>query len=363
MKKTIRTISLLLALCLIAAAAPALPLQIAPLFGQAAYAAAAPKLSKTKASLAMGEKITLKVLNAGKKTVTWTSSNKKVAAVSAKGVVKAVTPGKATITAKVGSKKLTAAITVKKPSLSQTDVKVGPGEAVQLKVKNGGGLKVTWSTSNARIATVSANGVVKGIREGYATITAKVGKVATLRANVAVPQPTFDGIPAVLAKGFSANAVVKYAGANKATWHSSNPNVASINSVGRITAKAVGDTIISARVGRYRIEVTLRVIKKPYITFETGTMMIGDKQTFSIIGSGDSPAAWSVNDKSLAAIDAKGVLTAKKGGLVTVSGATGSRDTIRSSWKPKARSSSRNAVASGAAWTQLPMRRAASRTP
>lgn len=70
------------------------------------------KLSATSKTLAPGKTYTLKVKNAGKKSIVWSSSNKKVATVSKAGKVKAKRSGTATITAKVGGKKLTCKITV-----------------------------------------------------------------------------------------------------------------------------------------------------------------------------------------------------------------------------------------------------------
>ncbi len=70
------------------------------------------KLSKTKLALYVGKTATLKLKN-NKKKVKWSSSNKKVARVSAKGKVKGLKKGKATITAKVGKKKYKCKVTVK----------------------------------------------------------------------------------------------------------------------------------------------------------------------------------------------------------------------------------------------------------
>lgn len=86
----------------------------------AVTASAAPKLSQRKVSLTVGQKITLRVKNRGKKKVKWSSSNKKVAIVSSKGVVKAKKKGSAIITAKVGSRKLKCKVTVKKASSSKS---------------------------------------------------------------------------------------------------------------------------------------------------------------------------------------------------------------------------------------------------
>lgn len=68
--------------------------------------AAAMKLNKKSASILVTKTVQLKVQNT-KKKVKWSTSNKKVATVTAKGLVKGKKAGKATITAKVGSKKFT----------------------------------------------------------------------------------------------------------------------------------------------------------------------------------------------------------------------------------------------------------------
>jgi uncharacterized protein YjdB len=75
-------------------------------------------LNKTALTLQVKKTFTLKATvapsNATNKTVTWTTSNKKVATVTAKGVVKAIGKGTATITVKTANgKKATCKITVK----------------------------------------------------------------------------------------------------------------------------------------------------------------------------------------------------------------------------------------------------------
>ena len=75
-------------------------------------------LSKTKATLTVGKKLTLKLKNATASKVKWSSSNKKVATV-AKGVVKAKKAGKVTIKAKYKGKTYSCVVTVKKAANQQ----------------------------------------------------------------------------------------------------------------------------------------------------------------------------------------------------------------------------------------------------
>ena len=73
--------------------------------------AATMKLNTSEKTIVIGSTYKLKVQNT-KKSVTWKSSNPKVATVSKTGLVTAKKAGKVKITAKVGKKKLTCKVTV-----------------------------------------------------------------------------------------------------------------------------------------------------------------------------------------------------------------------------------------------------------
>jgi uncharacterized protein YjdB len=118
------------------------------------------------------------------RVVTWVSSAPAVATVSASGRVTAKAAGSATITATSEGKSGTAAITVTLAPVASVTVSPAPasvtvGQTVQLtatpKDANGNSLTgrvVTWTTSDAAVATVSASGLVSGLVVGTATITA-----------------------------------------------------------------------------------------------------------------------------------------------------------------------------------------------
>ena len=111
------------------------------------------------------------------KTVTWTSSNTAVATVSSKGKVKGVRTGTATITCTSNATGLSATceVTVGSVMLDQTEVTVKKGKTVTLKAtvypSTLADKSVIWKSSNTSIATVTAEGKVKGIKAGTATIT------------------------------------------------------------------------------------------------------------------------------------------------------------------------------------------------
>lgn len=139
--------------------------------------------------VAVGKKVklttTVKVTpnKAANKKVTYKSSNKKIATVSSAGNVKGVKRGscKITVTSKKNKKKK-AKISVKvvkqvtKVKLNTTSAMLYAGKSTTLKATlsptSGSYKKVTWSSSNKKVATVSSAGVVKGVAAGTAKIKA-----------------------------------------------------------------------------------------------------------------------------------------------------------------------------------------------
>ena len=105
--------------------------------------------------------------------IIWTSSNEKVAVVSAKGVVTAKAKGTAVITATCGDYTATCTVTVKTPTLklakTSASIKVGKKTTIKATATPIGTVKYT--SSNKKIATVSSKGVVTGKKKGTAKIT------------------------------------------------------------------------------------------------------------------------------------------------------------------------------------------------
>ena len=105
-------------------------------------------------------KLTVKGLKAGKATVTVTSTK------GAKATVKIKVQKQ-----KVATKKLKATVSTKQI--------LKKGKKVKLKVAKTPFTAqdtVKWTSSNKKVATVTSKGVVKGLKKGTATITAKAGK-------------------------------------------------------------------------------------------------------------------------------------------------------------------------------------------
>ena len=133
-------------------------------------------LNKKTATVYKGKTTTLKatVTGADASKVTFTSSNPKVAAVNkTTGKVTAKAKGSAVITAKCGDVKATCKVTVKNPTLTlnKTSASVKVGKTTKITAKAAPSGKVTYKSNNKKIATVSSNGTIKGIKKGTAKIT------------------------------------------------------------------------------------------------------------------------------------------------------------------------------------------------
>ncbi|MBQ7587876.1 MAG: Ig-like domain-containing protein [Lachnospiraceae bacterium] len=123
--------------------------------------------------------------NATDKSVTWKSSDEKIATVSSSGKVTAVKEGIATITVTSNSNKDKSAsckVTVKKNNipvtsvtLDKTSLEINAGSTSVLtatvKPDNATDKTVTWKSSDEKIATVNSSGKVTAVKEGTATIT------------------------------------------------------------------------------------------------------------------------------------------------------------------------------------------------
>lgn len=128
-----------------------------------------PKVSPEKATIYVGDKKKLTVTNG--LGATYSSSDKKIAKVSKKGKVTAVDEGVVTITCKTNTGSASCKITVGKPHINKEEAISCVGDSVSLKLFGGNGT-VKWTSSDKKIATVSQTGKVKSLAKGKVTITA-----------------------------------------------------------------------------------------------------------------------------------------------------------------------------------------------
>jgi hypothetical protein len=131
--------------------------------------------------------------------------------------------------------------------------------------------KLTWSSSNPKIATVNAaTGKIKAKKAGKAKITARAlnGKKLTITVNVvknATPLKTItlkkapNSLKAGKARLLSVKTTPYQATNLKVTFSSSNRNILSVDKAGKITAKKKGKAKITIKVGAKKYVKTITV--------------------------------------------------------------------------------------------------------
>lgn len=137
-------------------------------------------------SLAAGKKLRLRpVLTpvSSREEITYKSSDKKIARVSAKGIIKGIKKGTAKITVRSGSKKFTVTVKVTAPAVKK--IKNVPakktlrkGKTFRLKprlVPAGVSQNITYKSSDKKIVSVTAKGRIRAKKKGTATITVSAG--------------------------------------------------------------------------------------------------------------------------------------------------------------------------------------------
>lgn len=117
--------------------------------------------------------------------------------------------------------------------------------------------KVTWSSTNPKVATVTQSGYVTAKSKGNTIIKAKVnGKVYQCKITV----------NKTACSELYTTRNMKFLGvAKNVTYTSSNPKIASIDKNGKITMKKVGNVKITAKVNKKKYSFTLRVVADGWI--------------------------------------------------------------------------------------------------
>lgn len=198
------------------------------------------------------------------KTVTWSSSDRKIATVSKTGVVTGKKVGTVTITATTkDGKKVNAVVTVTSITLNKKSVSLGKGESfvIQPTLSKGTTDKlsgVRFATSNKKIVRVvkTKNGkaTIKAIKTGKAkiTVTSKSGakQVLTVTVKKAPTKVTVKPSKVTLKKGKTKKLAVSFPSKStsfKLLYSSSNKKIATVSKTGVVTAKKKGTTTITVK--------------------------------------------------------------------------------------------------------------------
>ena len=102
---------------------------------------------------------------------------------------------------------------------------------------------VLWTSSDKAVASVDADGVVKALKKGKATITATTAKGKTFTCAITVKNPYVNPKKATLKEGEKLQLTV--VGANPVSWSSSSKSNAKVSKTGLVTAVKARDTVVT----------------------------------------------------------------------------------------------------------------------
>jgi uncharacterized repeat protein (TIGR02543 family) len=210
---------------------------------------------------------TITPANAANKTVSWKSSNTAVATVSTSGTVTGVKAGtvRITVTTADGGKTAFCDVTVSPISVTGISLKESTGLLVGatetlfsvIEPDNATNKNVTWRSSNTAVATVSASGVVTGIKDGTAiiTVTTEDGgntaycTVTVSSLSVSVTGVSLNKTSTSIIVGATDDLDVTITPSNatnqNVTWSSSNTAVATVSAGGTVTGIKAGTATIT----------------------------------------------------------------------------------------------------------------------
>jgi len=147
--------------------------------------------------------------------------------------------------------------TLPKMKLDRTKTNLLVGKKTELELK-GTSKKVTWSSSNKKVATVNKKGIVTGKKTGTATITAKVGK-KKFKCKVTVKNAYLNAEKVTIYKGEDTLLSIK--GSKIKSIKSSNKKVITVKKTGWITAKKAGKATVTVKGKNgktYKCKVTVK---------------------------------------------------------------------------------------------------------
>ena len=202
---------------------------------------------------------------------------------------------------------------------------------------------IHWSSSNSNVVKVDGNGVITGLKSGTAVITAEAF-FCTDRCTVTVYKEKTSTL-----NRSSVTLAIQYNNPNPTTqlylsevadrdgirqWRSSNPEIASVDANGTVTARAPGSATIYATtyrgnaltcsvtvqndVGRITLnqsDLSLETVGGQYAL--TASVALADPSSVSITWTSSNPAAATVNESGLVTVTGDGEAT------ITATGSNG----------------------------------------
>ncbi len=312
-------------------------------------------VDKERQDLSIGASFVLKAIispsNADNQKVIWTVENSSVIEYvdnqDGSATIKGLQVGTSKVTARtddggfVSSCNVTVGVGVEKIELDKSELHLKKGESASLKAtifpENASNKSLKWGTSDASVATVDANGGVKAVGNGEATVFAASSDGGfTAYCNVSVGTPV-TGISLdpreftleTIGSSFTIKPVISPEDASDVSvvWKSDDPKIVSVTSDGTVTAIGPGTTTVTATTndGSFSADCTVSV-KSPaqHISLDKTSMKLLEGESCKLtatvypLNSTQKTLTWVSDHPDVASVDNEGNVTARKAGTATV---------------------------------------------
>ena len=310
------------------------------------------KLDQTEAILEKTKTMTLKATvypsALEDKSVTWESSDTKIATVTSAGEVTGVKAGTATITCTSVATGLstTCTVTVSGVVLNQSEVILRKKNTLTLTPifypETLEDKSVTWKSSDKEVATVSKEGVVKGVKSGVVTITCTsnaTGDKATCEVTVATISLNKSSVTLNQGKTVTLTPTVYPTTLEdkSVTWDSSDKTIVTVTRAGQVKGVKGGTATITCTSVATGVSTTCTVTVNA-VTLDQSEVIVRKKNTVTLTPTlyptslEDKSVKWKSSDKTIATVSSAGKVTGVKSGVVTItctSVATGAKATCK----------------------------------
>ena len=298
-------------------------------------------------------------------SVSWSSSDPNVAIVTQNGVLFALKSGRTTVTVTARGYSDATIVTVR-PSVREVTfdndtLAISLAQSVKLpyRVTDSDGNqvdlsqhKVEWSSTDPAVADVTSDATVTGRAIGSADLLLrvdnKVAKTGVRVLNKPVASVFASPSSLALAAGQTAQLVATTYDVNgdplqgrNISWSSSNSGVATVSSSGLVTTIAAGNADITASAGGRKTIVPVTVsatsssnagvasVASVVVALNAPTLVAGQSTQATATlkdASGnvltDRSIVWTSSEVTVASVNATGLVTALKGGAVTITAAS-----------------------------------------
>ncbi len=248
---------------------------------------------------------------------TWRTGNTLIATVDASGKVTGMTAGNTYLycTDSYGDEvKCLLKVVIEPLSIRYSEKTVTVGVPFQFSATGGSGI-YTWRTGNAAKATVDTTGKVTGVSAGNTYLYCKDSsgtEVKCLLKIVASPLSI-----RYVSKTVSVGASFQFeatGGTGSYTWRVGNTATATVDSTGKVTGKAAGNTYLYCKdSGGAEVKCLLKVVAPLSIRYSEKTVTVGVPFQFEATG-GTGSYTWRTGNTAKATVDTTGKVTGVSAG-------------------------------------------------